>query len=85
MMFFGLHGLGWIFSGLLSVALFILVIVMIVRLLAGPKRWHGQMPGGFTPPAAQQNTKALEILAERFAKGEISEEDYRRMKESLGK
>jgi putative membrane protein len=85
MMFFGFHWLWGILSGLLCVSLFVLVIVLIIRFATHSRRWHGQAPAGFTPPAAPQNTKALEILAERYAKGEISEEDYRRMKENLGK
>lgn len=33
----------------------------------------------------QKNSRALEILDERYAKGEIDEEEYKRMKRNLSK
>ncbi len=71
----GFGSLGMIF-GLIFMLLFfagiILLIVWIVRQFA---------PGGTSAPQSTGN--ALEILKERFAKGEISKEEFAEMKKEL--
>lgn len=71
----GFGFIGMIF-GLIFMALFIagfvLLIVWIVKQFA---------PGGASTPSS--STNALEILKERFAKGEINKEQFSEMKKEL--
>lgn len=64
-------GWGWIMMGLFW-ALVVLGIVALVRWLAAQ--------GGSHSRSAES---ALEILRRRYAGGEISQEDFRRMKEDI--
>jgi putative membrane protein len=68
-------GWGWIGLGFLHMALFwilvILGIVVLVKWLAGSD--PSSSPG-----------RALEILKERYAKGELTREQYDQMKRELG-
>ena len=58
-------GPGWGFlAGLLSVAFWVLVVVIIVSLV----RRHGGSGGG--------SSSALRVLEERYARGEISAEEF---------
>ena len=76
-------GWGWygmIFGPLFMIlwlAVVIAVVVLIVRWLAAP--WHG-MPPSQTPPGRT----ALDILKERFARGEIDNEEYEERRRLLG-
>jgi putative membrane protein len=72
------HMSGWgyglmAFSSLLFWALVVTGIVLLVRYLS---RTSGRSPGG-------DRRSAERILAERFARGEIDEEEYRRRLETL--
>jgi putative membrane protein len=84
---YGYYGTGdWLWS-IFSTALFIVLVTMaimlLVRLFSGQRRpgpgtsarplWAPQTP---TTPQAQAEG-AERILAERYARGEISEEEYR--------
>lgn len=61
---------GWMFFGPLMMIVFIALIVFFVILLV---RWLGDhRNGGRTTSEA----RALEILKERFARGEIDKEEY---------
>jgi putative membrane protein len=67
---------GWgygLVSGLFSLLLIALIILAIVALV----RYLGHQTEGFGKGGRRQ-TRAEEILAERFARGEIDEEEYRR-------
>lgn len=90
---YGLHG-GWnpagagyafgipfgaILMGLLAIALIVLVVFATLRLAKGGHHGHGPAPLGEFPP----ERRALDILAERFARGEIDAESYRLMKAEL--
>jgi putative membrane protein len=85
MMYFGLGWLGMLLSSILWIGFLVLLILLIVRLVRGPRRWHmhGHEGDEFMPGWGQPHNKALDILAERYAKGEISEEEYKKMKENL--
>ncbi len=71
---------GWGWSGLflgplfmiVPLAIIIAVIVLLVRWLGGP--WQG--PAHHGPPAAPPGRSALDILNERFARGEIDQAEY---------
>jgi putative membrane protein len=69
---------GFLLSGLWHLVLLTLVICFIVWLFRGHRgrRWHN-MPGMW------QSHSALTILNERYAKGEISKEEYEERKKTL--
>ncbi len=71
---FGLHCL-------FVVALVVLAVVLIVRAL----RHHRHGPGSpmEAPPASPATVGALKILNERYARGEVDDETYRKMKDEL--
>jgi putative membrane protein len=68
-------GWGWLGLGIVHMGLFwILVILGIVVLV----KWLG---GGGAP---QLEKRALDILKERYAKGELTREQFEQMKRDLG-
>ncbi len=69
---FGYGGFGWVF-GLLWFALVAWLVYALVR---------GFGPQGEGRPRSED--RALEILKERYARGEIDKETFERMKKDLG-
>lgn len=70
MMDFSQNGGGWfLVFGIIRLVIIVAVIVFIVKLLI--KNSHGG-----SHSAGNQNS-AIEILKERYAKGEIDEEEYK--------
>ena len=68
---------GWMFFGPLMMVMFIAVIVVVVVLLL---RWlSDHRPGART--AAE--SKAIDILKERYARGEIDKEEYEERRQTL--
>ena len=68
-------GGGWMWLwGLAMMALFVVLIVWLVR--AGTGGWQGQRPSDPTD-------RAREVLAERYAKGELTTEEYRERVDQL--
>lgn len=65
------HGFGWIFMILFWGALIYLVVTLVSRRSDSVPSGHG--PG----------RSAEDILKERYAKGELSKEEFERMKEDL--
>ncbi|HSL74910.1 MAG TPA: SHOCT domain-containing protein [Ilumatobacteraceae bacterium] len=60
---------GWMWVwGLVITALFVVLIVWLVRAVA---------TDGRTPPPRDPADRAREILAERYARGELTTEEYR--------
>jgi len=66
---------------LLFVALVAWVIVMLVR---GRRHWH-MAAARESMPAAPASEDALEILRQRYARGEITREQYLAMREDLAR
>jgi putative membrane protein len=68
--------MGWmgVFWLLLIVGTAVLVFVL-VKVLTGTR--GGTPPGGYGPPPGAGPRRAREILDERYARGEISTEEYR--------
>lgn len=66
--------LGMVFMGLV----FVVIVIVIISLIAGAKNGsHYQMKN------MSDTDSAMKILHERYAKGEINEEEYQRMKQNL--
>lgn len=79
-MMMGYFGAGpWMWLGPISMLLFWgLVIVGVV--LALRTMWSHQNSGG-----AGSGSAAVDILDQRYARGEITREEYQRMREDLGR
>jgi putative membrane protein len=78
---------GWGWGGWFAMAIFMVLfwalviagVVVLVRYVTGSR--HGQQSGG--PPVSSGEPRwggrpAEELLAERFARGEIDEDEYKR-------
>jgi putative membrane protein len=74
------HG-GWGFGGWAAMGLMMLLFwgLIIVGVVAVIRSWR---PGPQDARGGQSNARRL--LDERFARGEIDEEDYRKRREVLG-
>ncbi len=68
-------------GGFLFLVIIIVVIILLVRAASGSSSSGSQYGRSNVP--AQQN-RALDILAERYAKGELSEDEYNKMKDIIG-
>lgn len=75
--FFPIGVLGGL-TGLLFLIGFVLMIIWLVRALAGPPtmRW-------ITPPSQPQAESPLDIVGRRFASGEITADEYQRARDVL--
>lgn len=70
---------GMMIWGLLSFLLGLLVLFLFILAAAyGVKRVWGQRPSGIT---GQES--ALDVLKKRYARGEISKEDFERVKREI--
>jgi putative membrane protein len=68
---------GWILMTLVMVAFWGLVItavVLAVRYLAGGGSHHNRVGGGSAPAGS----RAEDVLAERYARSELDDDEYRR-------
>jgi uncharacterized membrane protein len=72
-------GLLGLLAGLLLLAGLVLGIVWLVRTMAGPSTWRPPLAGPAQPPAGTP----LDILARRFASGEIGAEEYQKARDVL--
>ena len=84
---FGAFGLLWLASAVLSIVLIVVLIMVAVRYLnrtspPATGQWPGQYPA--SPPAPPARPDPLELLRERFARGEITLEDFETAKRALG-
>ena len=73
----GSWGMGW-FGGIFSVILWVLVIVGLVLLI----KWLIRMSKGGIE-VRDRSSRALDILRERYAKGEIDKEEFEEKKKDL--
>ena len=65
----GFMGFGWLW-----------IIILIIIILAGVYFFSAGFKQESTP---QTSTSSLEILKQRYAKGEITEEEFRKMKKEI--
>ena len=68
---FGMGPIGWIIQLIVLIG----VVYLIVYLIRSSVMHNN--------PSRSHTHSAKEILAERFARGEISEEEYKKMKDAL--
>ncbi len=81
--YYGPHmwdGGGWMIFGPLMMIVFIAVIVVVVVLMV---RWLGGT-GHDAAPHAPPGRTPLDILKERFARGEIDKEEFEERRRTLG-
>jgi len=72
-------GMGW-FGGIFMIILWILIIVGVVFLI----KWLVQSPGGHSSPGrTDTSSRALDILKERYARGEINKQEFEEKKRDL--
>lgn len=85
-MMYGGHGYG-IVGMICGAALLVLLLVGVVALIAWAVRASGRHPnvqitrGETIPPAAEN--RALQIAQERYARGEITKEQYEDIRQTL--
>ncbi len=70
--------LGW-FGGILGLVIWILIIVGLIYLI----RWLIQNTKTQSGTAAGNSTKAMDILRERYARGEIDRQEFEAKKKDL--
>lgn len=73
---FGGMGWGWVGLGMVHMLLFWVLVILGILALA---RW---LAGG--PRADDGPARAIEILKARYARGEISKEQFEQMKRDIG-
>lgn len=73
-------GWSWLF-GLLMLVGIVLLVALAVRVFGGSSRWGGG-PGPTGPTGGP--SRARQILDERYAKGELTVEQYREQVQVLG-
>ncbi|MFQ5872143.1 MAG: SHOCT domain-containing protein [Candidatus Geothermarchaeales archaeon] len=87
-------GFGWIFIIILVVGLYVLwrIVLALARgaskavgegWKSGTARAREESPPSKRSPPGADSDAALKILRERFARGELSEEEYERMRKKL--
>lgn len=76
----GMGGWGWLFGALILVGL-VLLVVVAVRRLGGGSGGTGHAP--HPAPREDPRAGARALLDERYARGEISTEEYRERRQAL--
>lgn len=77
---FGPSPFGWIFMVIIWV-LVIMLILAIIRRVGGGHHDYRQMPGHDSLPSHEKTP--IDILKERYAKGEINKEEFEQKKKDL--
>ncbi|WP_335940237.1 SHOCT domain-containing protein [Streptomyces sp. PTD5-9] len=74
-------GWGWVVMAVIMVLFWVLLIAGVIALAHYLTRGHRGRQPGLPPPPGQPvwgGGRAEDLLAERFARGEIDEEEYKR-------
>ncbi|MTI81643.1 MAG: SHOCT domain-containing protein [Firmicutes bacterium] len=81
MMGYGFGGFGGIFSMFLSMLIPVLILVGAIYLAL--KLWEGGSKKGLKKQNAQFNPDPIDILKQRYARGEITKDEYHELKAEL--
>jgi putative membrane protein len=73
--------MGMIFGNVLFGLIIAAIIILIIRLVRRGGHYHGHWRDYYY---GENKSGALDILKERYAKGEITKEQYEGMKKDLG-
>ncbi len=76
----GGYGVGSIIGFFMMIVFFILIIVGVVLLI----KWLVEQTSRGAHPHSMMGDQALDILRQRYAKGEISKEEFDQMRKDLG-
>ncbi len=78
---FGWYGLGWAIQAIVGIVVFFFFLWIILHVVRsfGWRTYHHYRRWWYA------DEDALEILRKRYARGEISKEEYEKMKEDLRK
>jgi putative membrane protein len=80
-------GGGWIFGWIIMIVVLALIVVGVIFLVRGlsGRNDHSQVgqPQGPPPPAGPALKSALQVLEERYARGEIDREEFVQRKQDL--
>jgi putative membrane protein len=72
-------GMGW-FGGIFMIIFWVLIIVGLVIFI----KWLAQSTKGHTSPgSSESSSRAIDILKERYARGEINKQEFEEKKKDL--
>jgi putative membrane protein len=80
-MFWPMHWFGGIFCILISILIIVIIVRIIVRISTGGRYRHHHWHDYYHD---ESKNSAFNILQERYAKGEITKEQYESIKKDLG-
>lgn len=80
-------GFGWIgalFGGLITLFFLGLLVLLAIWAIRALGRSQGRELGTFNSPASRPDDRALAVLKERYARGEITKDQFDQMRRDLG-
>jgi len=81
---FGIAELFWVLIWASFVVLVLVLLVLAIRWFLRAERGPGSLPGGGSPGGGPPGPDPLAILRERYARGEIDDEEFERRRKMLG-